>query len=117
MDNLHVMKIGDSFQGVFDDEDGIAFGEFATFTDSLEKLTSCCEFCDDVKVLGALKPFIEFNNVRVVETFEKVHFVVDHVLVALDIFLCNDLDGHRSIWSVGLLNYSISIWILVALYR
>ena len=109
MDNLPAVEVGDRLQRLFDNRDGVAFGELATVTDSLEEFTSSSQFGDNVKVFGALEPLVEFDDVGMVELLEEIHFIVDHMFVALDIFLRNDLDSHSTVGPVSLLNYSVSI--------
>lgn len=110
VDNLHVVEIGDGFQCFLDDKDGVALSEPSLITDSLKKFTPCSQFGDDIKVLCALEPFIEFDNVGMVESLEEIHFVVHHMFVTLYILLCNDFDGHRAFRTLSLLDYAIPIW-------
>lgn len=109
MNDFHAVKICNSFQGLFDDKDGIPLGESPIVTDSFKQFASSGQFGDNVKVLRALEPFVESNNMGVIESFEEVHFLVDHMLVTFDILLRDDFDCYRTIGSFCLLNYSISI--------
>jgi hypothetical protein len=109
VDNLHIVEIRNGFQCFLDDKDGVALSEPSLITDTLKELTPCCQLGDDVKVLCALEPFIEFDNVGMVESLEEIHFVVDHMFVTLYILLCNDFDGHRAFGTLSLLDYAIPI--------
>jgi hypothetical protein len=109
VDNLHIVEILDGFQCFLDDKDGVALSEPSLITDPFKKPTPGSQFGDDVKVLCALEPFIEFDNVGMVESLEEIHFVVDHVFVTLYILLCNDFDGHRAFGALSLLDYAIPI--------
>jgi len=107
--NLLAVEVGNSLQCLLNNRDSIALSKPATVADPLKEFTSSSQFGDYVKVFGAFEPFVEFDDVGVVESLEEIHFVVDHMFVALDIFLCNDLDSHKTVGSVSLLNYSVSI--------
>jgi hypothetical protein len=110
VDNLHIVKIGNGLQRFLHDKDGVALSELSAITDTLKELTSCSQFGDYIKVLCALEPFMEFDNVGMIESLEEIHFVVDHMFVPLDILLCNDLDGYRALGALSLLDYAISAW-------
>ena len=109
MNNLLAVEVGNCLQCLLNNRDSITLSKLATVTDPLKEFTSSSQLGDNVKVFGAFEPFVEFDDVGMVESLEEINFVVDHMFVALDIFLCNDLDSHRTVGSISLLNYSISI--------
>lgn len=50
---------------------------------------------------------MEANNVRVMEPLKQLEFVIDHLLIALDILLEDDLHGNLPCGSVRLSNNTI----------
>src|SRR3569833_1046757 len=54
-----------------------------------------------------LEPVYKADNMGVVQLLEHVQLVVHHALIALDVLLQDDLDGHLARWAVGLANYAI----------
>jgi hypothetical protein len=117
MNDFHVVEICDCFESFSDDRDGITLSESSAFTDPFEEFSSCSQFCDDVKVPTALEPFVEFHDMGMMESFEQVHFIVDHVFVALDILFGDDLDGNRSIGSLCFLDYSVAVGLELRMRR
>jgi hypothetical protein len=53
------------------------------------------------------KPFVELHNVWMLHALEHLHFVVDHLFVALDVLLEDDLDSAFSQRSVSLTDDAI----------
>lgn len=49
-----------------------------------------------------LKPVNKLDNVRVLESLEHIQLVVHHALVALDIFLEDNLNSHLAVRAVRL---------------
>jgi hypothetical protein len=60
-------------------------------------------------VFRTFEPFIESNNVRMIESFEKIHFFIDHMFVTFHILFRDNFDSDRAIGSFRLLDYSIPI--------
>lgn len=54
-----------------------------------------------------LKPIDKANDVRVLQALQEVELVVHHALVALDVLLQDNLDGHLAVRGVGLPNDAI----------
>lgn len=54
-----------------------------------------------------LKPIVEFDNVWVLHLLQHFQFVIDHLLIAADILLQDDLDSDLAIRAVGLANDAI----------
>jgi hypothetical protein len=46
---------------------------------------------------SGLEPIKELDNVGVLEALEHLQFVVDHLVVAFDVLLQDDLDGAFSL--------------------
>lgn len=55
-----------------------------------------------------LKPVNELDDVGVVQLLQHLEFVIDHLLIASDILLQDDLDGDFALGGVGFANDSIS---------
>jgi hypothetical protein len=56
---------------------------------------------------SGLEPVDKLDNVRMLELLEHLQLIVNHLLVALDIALQDDLDGNLAIGAVGLTDDTI----------
>jgi hypothetical protein len=107
MNDFHVVEVGDGLESLSDNNDSIALCEPSTLADSFKQFSTGCQFGDNVKVLGALEPFIESDNVWMIEPFEEVHFIIDHVFMAFDGLFGDDFDCDGAVGSCCFLDNAI----------
>jgi hypothetical protein len=108
MNDFHAVEIGNGLENFLDDGDRVVLCEPSAFADSFKEFSSGSQFGDNVKVLAALEPFFESDNMGMMKSLEEIHFVVDHVFMTFDILFRNDLDGYRAIWAYCLLDNSVT---------
>lgn len=92
--NVLAVQVIDGLEDVLHGLSGILFGELAIIADSVEELASGSELGDNVELLLALEPVLEGDDVWVVALLEQRELFNYHVVVSLEVFLDNDLDGH-----------------------
>lgn len=120
-----LVEIVDGIQDLADGLRGVLFSKASLFADAVEQLASGGQLGNNVVfVLGArgerwsrktkhdvsylgLKPVVEANNVRVLQALQHFELIVDHLLIAPDVFLQDDLDGNAAVRAVGLADNSI----------
>lgn len=112
MYNIVYVKVVDCTENLLDGLRRILFCELALLANAIEQLAASSKFRDNVvfvlahQVLAVvaervwvfsaypgLEPVHKPDNVRVLQILEEVQLIVDHLLVALDILLQDDLDG------------------------
>lgn len=125
MDNIVGVKVVDGLEDLLDGLRGVFFGELALVTDPVEQFAAGRKLCDDVELVlqhrsqiqglirraeqtyPRLEPVDKFDNVGVAQPLEDLELVVDHLLVAFDALLQDDLDSDLAGWALGLANDAI----------
>lgn len=102
VDDIVAVQVVDSGQDLLNSLGGILLRELALFANAIEQLSASSELRYNVVFVPRLEPVHEANDVGMLEALEHVQLVVYHSLVALDILLQNDLDGHLSRRSICL---------------
>jgi hypothetical protein len=53
------------------------------------------------------EPLDELDNMRMIQLSQQTHFILDHLFIALDALLHNDLDSNLAGWAIGLSNDAV----------
>lgn len=124
VDNVPLMEIVDRIQDLPDGLRGVLLRELAILADPVEQLSTSSQLSDDVVFVllsisprtychqllwthPRLKPVVEMDDVRVVQRLQHLQLIIDHLLVALDILLEDDLHSDLSSAAFSLANNAI----------
>lgn len=107
MNNIVAVKVVDSAEHLLDGLRSVLLCELALLADAVEQLSTGRKLRDDVVLIPGLEPVDEAHDGGVLEALQHVELVVDHLLVALDVLLQDDLDGHLAGRAVGLADDAI----------
>lgn len=123
MDNVVLVEVVDRLKDLSNRLGRILFCKLALLANTVEQLSSSSQLSDDVVLVlrfvslklvetscglyPGLEPVVELDNVRVLHALQHLKLIVDHLLVALDISLQDDLHSDLSLWTVGLSNDTI----------
>lgn len=120
MNNTIPVEVIDSAQDLPYTLRCIFLRELSLFANSVKKLSTGCELCDDVELVlyptvslpslrvpcsdlayPRLEPVDELHDVLVLQPLKHLQLVVHHLLISLDISLQDDLDGYLAKRAIG----------------
>lgn len=107
MDDILAVKIVDGTQDLLDGLRGILLREFSLFADTVEQLSAGGEFHHNVVLVSRLEPVHKADDVGVLDALQHVQLVPNHLLVALDVLLQDDLNSHLARGAVALSDNAI----------
>lgn len=97
MHHLVLVQILDSLKDLLYGMRSVHLREATLLANPVEQLSSCRKLGDDVVLVFRLEPVVKLDNVRVVEGLQHLELVVHYLVVALDVLLQDDLDGHLAV--------------------
>lgn len=94
MANSIFVAINDTLHDLFEDVGGVLFGQVVSVRDVVEQLSALAELLHQIYSAVVFVDFVQLDDVRVVEVFERSDFV-DDALVVDDFFERNFFDGSK----------------------
>ena len=70
--------------------------------DSVEELSSSCQFESEIVGVSRFEPLEEFDNVWMVKSLEHIHLVENRLLISLRLLLGDDFHGYV-LFAVGVI--------------
>lgn len=126
MDHIVLVEVVNRAENLLDGAGRIFFCKLSLVANPVKQLSSSSQLRNDVESIllvisepfhrlnlldrlgySRFEPVNKFDDVRMLEHSQHANLIIQHVLVALEFLLQNDLDGDLARWAIGLPNHAV----------